>query len=87
MDLILKSLLLKTLELIYHIIFSSVLVSAPLAPLSMPFLGSEGILKGKLILFLNSPPSKSLELMYHMICSCVLLSFAVTAAAAADAAD
>ena len=32
----LKSPLLKTLELIYHIIFSGVLVLTPLAPLSPP---------------------------------------------------
>ena len=60
--------------------------SPPKAPLATPLLGSEGILKGKLILFLNFnfQPSKSLELMYHMICSSVFLSFAVTAAADAE---
>ena len=57
----------KTLELIYHIIFSGVLVLTPLAPLRAPLLGSEGILEGKLISILKSASVKTLELMYHNI--------------------
>ena len=59
----------------------------PLAPPATPLLESEGILKGKMISFLNSPPFKTLESMYHMIFCSVFSIFAVTATAAADAAD
>ena len=67
----LKSPLLKTIELMYHMIFLRVFsifaVTAAQAAMTAPLGGSGGILKEKLIPFLKSPPLKTIELMYHMI--------------------
>ena len=87
----LKSPLLKTIELMYYVIFftfySIFAVTAALAA-TASLLGRSGdILKEKPIPFLKSPPFKTIELMYHMIFYMFFSIFAVTAAPAATATD
>ena len=86
----LKSPPLKTIELMYHMIFllvfSIFVVTVAPAATVAPLGRSGGYLKEKLIPFLKSPPFKTIELMYHMIFYMFFSIFAVTAAQAATAA-